>query len=127
MNARNLLLCILCFSLTVTGCGRRRQQNEVTQLTLPAPAVATEVQLNVPTTAPEQPTLASVVATSTNAQAVTQPTAPAEPLTTTPPPAPTATVISETDPLGDEIEDLLGQLDDANTAADKDIQNLPNP
>lgn len=124
MNARNLLLCILCFSLTVTACGRRRQQNE----TLPAPAVATEAQENVPTTAPDRPTVAPTVASQpTNTPAVTQPPAPTEPSAATPPPAPTSTVAPESDPLGDEIENLLGQLDDANTAADTDIQNLPSP
>ncbi len=124
MNVRNLLLCILCFSLTATACGRRRQQNE----TLPAPAVATEAQENVPTTAPDRPTVAPTVASQpTNTPEVTQPPAPTLVPTATPPIEPTATIVPESDPLGDEIEDLLTQLDAANAADDKDIQNLPSP
>jgi hypothetical protein len=42
-------------------------------------------------------------------------------------PLPAATTSSESDPAGDEIESLLQQLDDANTAADQDIQGLSNP
>lgn len=75
----------------------RRLQNN--QPTLPAPTAV--IEASTPITPPKQPAT--------------------EPLTASAPATP------ESDPAGDEVESLLQQLDEANTAADQDIQSLSNP
>ena len=113
------LLFVFCLSLTLTACGRRLQNN---QPTLPAPMVATET--SALTTLPNQPTIEP----PTEAPTLTQP--PALPPTASAPtvtPFPAATATPESDPAGDAVESLLQQLDDANAAADQDIQSLTNP
>jgi len=126
MKTRNLLLFAFCFSLIFTACSRRLH-DENSQPATPAPA-----QNSIATTAPLLPTAIPTTAmpadmatiAPTEVQATTQPPTITSP-TATPPPADTA--VPESDPNGDELENLLQQLDDANTAAEQDIQNLPNP
>jgi len=113
MNTRTFFLFAFCLSLALTACGRRLQNNQPTlPAPLPAPAVATEAgaPTGAPTALPEQP-------------ATEPPTASAP----TPPPLPAATATPESDPAGDEVESLLQQLDDSNTAADQDVQSLSEP
>lgn len=123
MIASRLLVAALCLSLALAACDRRRQQNEVTQS-----APATEVQMNAPTTAAEQPpVIPTAVLQPTGVPAATQPPAPDPSPAATPTPEPAVTAAPETDPLGDEIETLLQQLDDANATAESEIEQLPNP
>lgn len=119
MKTQTFLLAAFCLTLALTACGRRLQKD---QPTLAAPPAATEAI--APTTQPEQPTVEAPAQAATLTQPPAQPpTAPAPTVT----PLPAATTSSESDPAGDEIESLLQQLDDANTAADQDIQGLSNP
>ena len=132
MKLRTLLPCILCFSLAVSACGGRLRNNQPTQ---PAFAVATEAQAIQPTTALEQPTTQPTepAPTAELHTATSQPPLPTEaptvtpPPTVAPPPAPAVTAESQSDPQGDEVETLLQQLDDANGAANKELQELSTP
>jgi len=123
MKTRILLLSLLCLSLAACG-GRRRDQP--TETSVPAPAVATIA----PTSAPVvQPTGAAPQPTNTLVVQLTQAESatPVSPTETEAAPAPTSTVAAESDPLGDQLEAQLDQLNTQNAADEQDVNNLPDP
>jgi len=93
---------------------------------VPAPAVATIA----PTSAPVvQPTGAAPQPTNTLVVQLTQAESatPVSPTETEAAPAPTSTVAAESDPLGDQLEAQLDQLNTQNAADEQDVNNLPDP
>jgi hypothetical protein len=117
MNTKLLLLLALCVSLT--ACGRRNPNN---QSTAPAPTAVIEQPGTAPVIMPTD--------TSEPATELPQPTlAPTlEPtLAPTQAPSPTATLAPQADPLGDDLDTMLGQLEAINSASDEEINNLDVP
>lgn len=126
MKTKLLILC----ALFLTACGRRNLNGPAT--TLPPPAVATNttivIQTEVPTTAPEATNNPEPTLPAETTQAVQPTLIPTlEPTVTRLPPLPSATLAPQGDPLGDELEGLLGELESTNAADEQEINNLATP
>jgi hypothetical protein len=116
MNKRALFLSLLCLSLAACGL-RNRNQNSATQT----------IQVKAPTTAPEPTSIPTLIPSAAVEPTVQQSTQPAPSPTAQPSPTFAPTVVLQSDPLGDQVENLLDQLESQNNTADQDLNNLSIP